>query len=152
MPDELPPLEYRMVVANINSESMRTLIENDAIPESYYTALDLLNVHNPKVHNVLMAALSLIPDAWAQMLMGTLKKGARNQFILASRNMLPSFALTVALRRRSTPGLAVSTFYQLGKGMPPSNMNKPATTSLHFFDHLDMWLGWERSSNTFKKT
>ena len=87
-------------------------------------ALDLLNVENLKVHNVLMAALSLILDAWPQMVMGTLKKEARNQCILTSRAMLQSFALIVALRRRSTPGLAVNSFYQLSKGMPQCDMKQ----------------------------
>ena len=107
-----------MIVANINSVTLGILLENDAISDPFNMALSLLFEQNQTVYNVLIAALSLLNDAWAQMAIGTLKQGARNQNVLASRTMMPSFALIVALRRRFTPGLAVNTFFQLSKGIP----------------------------------
>ena len=73
MPDQLPSLEERMIVANINSVTLGILLEHDAISDPFNMALSLLFEQNQTVHNVLIAALSLLPDAWAQMLLGTLK-------------------------------------------------------------------------------
>ena len=105
-PSNLPPPELRALVANINSVTLGILVQHEAIPESYYLALELLHTLNRTVYNVLVAAIKDVHEAWAQVVRDKMARACRNPMAVAGMT-LPTLAQLAALRRRMPSALGL---------------------------------------------
>ena len=62
-----------MLVADVNSTALGICADKEAIPESHFMPLDLLSVLKTTVYILLVAALSEVKMAWAQVVISKIK-------------------------------------------------------------------------------
>ena len=72
-PPGLEPLTNRSAVENINSVALGVLIAAEAIPESFFITLDLLNLYHRATASVAIVALAEVKQPRAQVAINGIK-------------------------------------------------------------------------------